>query len=525
MPDVTGFPDGIVMTALALDAEGPVPALSVRKLGKSFGGNAALADVDLDVGQGQVHALVGENGSGKSTLIKIISGYHRPDSGRAAVGGQTLPFGNPDASHAVGARFVHQNLGLIHSISVLDNLALQRGFPTRLGTIARRKAIAAAAEALSAVSLDVDPEALVGSLSPAERTGVAVARAFSRDQQSPPRLLVLDEPTATLPEREVSKLITITRAASARGVGVLYVTHRLDEVFELAEVVTVLRDGRVHARTPVAQLTRQDLVGQLVGSELSDTRRESSTVPVAGGRKILDVHGLSTDVLHDISLQLHAGEILGVAGITGSGRETVCAAIFGAVEQTTGHVVIGGTPMPHGQPQARIAAGMAMVPADRQRFGGFFALTARENLTITRLSPHWRRGLLRKGSERKEGARWFRVLDVRPPSAYEQPLGSFSGGNQQKLVLAKWLRTGPKVLLVDEPTQGVDIGAKAVLHHQILEVARGGAGVLVSSTDTDELAALCHRIVIFQRGRLVASLSGDQVTQGRVAHACVAENL
>ena len=462
---------------------------------------------------------------GSSTLIKIISGYHRPDTGQVTVGGQSLPFGNPDASHTVGARFVHQNLGLIQSISVLDNLALQRGFPTRLGTIARRKAVAAAAEALAAVSLDVDPEALVGSLTPAERTGVAVARAFSRDLQSPPRLLVLDEPTATLPEREVSKLITITRAAAASGVGVLYVTHRLDEVFELAEVVTVLRDGRVHARTPVAKLTREALVGQLVGTELSDTRREASAVSRADKRLVLEVRELLTDVLHSISLDLRAGEILGVAGITGSGRETVCAAIFGAVDRTAGRVVAGGTPLPHGQPHACIAAGVAMVPADRERFGGFPGLTARENLTITRLRPHWRRGLLRKGSERKEGAQWFRTLDVRPASAYEQPLGSFSGGNQQKLVLAKWLRTGPKVLLVDEPTQGVDIGAKAILHHQILEVARGGAGVLVSLTDTDELAALCHRIVIFQRGRLVASLSGAQVTQGRVAHACVAENV
>jgi ribose transport system ATP-binding protein len=375
------------------------------------------------------------------------------------------------------------------------------------------------------VSLDVDPEALVGNLTPAERTGVAVARAFSRDLRSPPRLLVLDEPTATLPEREVSKLIAITRAAASRGVGVLYVTHRLDEVFELAEVVTVLRDGRVHARTPVAELTRQALVGQLLGSELSDTRRESSTVAVADGRMVLAVQGLSTDVLRDISLNLRAGEILGIAGITGSGRETICAAIFGAVDRTAGRVVVGGTPMPHAQPHALIAAGVAMVPADRQRFGGFFGLTARENLTITGLRPHWRRGLLRKDSERQEGAKWFRNLDVRPPSAYEQPLGSFSGGNQQKLVLAKWLRTGPKVLLVDEPTQGVDIGAKAILHHQILEVARGGAGVLVSSTDTDELAALCHRVLILQRGRLVASLSGAQVTQGNVAHACVAENV
>jgi ribose transport system ATP-binding protein len=505
------------------DVQGRDAALTVRHLSKSFGGSAALSDVSLDVSPGQVHALVGENGSGKSTLIKIISGYHRPDSGTVAVGGELLPLGNPDASHAVGARFVHQNLGLIHEISVLDNLSLQRGFPTRLGTITRRKALAAATDALAAVSLQVDPEALVSDLTPAERTGVAVARAFGQDLKSPPRLLVLDEPTATLPEREVSKLITITQAAAAHGVGVLYVTHRLDEVFELAEVVTVLRDGRVHARTPVAGLTRQALIRQLVGDELTEISRQASTLSAAEGRVLLDVHELSTDVLHDVSLRLRAGEVLGVAGITGSGRESVCAAIFGAVERTGGRVSVGGTQLRSAQPSALIEAGVAMIPADRERLGGFFGLTARENLTITDLHPHWRGGLMRKGTERSESATWFRNLDVRPPAAYELPFGSFSGGNQQKLVFGKWLRTRPKVLLIDEPTQGVDIGAKAVLHRQILQTARSGAAVLVSSTDIDELAALCHRVVIFQRGRLVACLSGAEVTQGSIAHACVAE--
>jgi ribose transport system ATP-binding protein len=498
-------------------------ALSVRHLSKSFGGGAALTDVDLDVPPGHVHALVGENGSGKSTLIKIISGYHRPDSGTVMIGGAALPFGNPDASHAMGGRFVHQNLGLVHSLSVLDNLLLQRGFPTRLGTISRRGAAAAAAEALAAVSLDVSLDTLVGDLTPAERTGVAIARAFSRDPRSAPRLLVLDEPTATLPEREVSKLLTITRAA-AREVGVLYVTHRLDEIFEIAEVVTVLRDGRVHARTPVAGLTRPALVKQLVGNELTEVSRQSSALPGTDGRVVLDVRGISTSVLQDVCLQVRAGEIVGIAGITGSGRETVCPAIFGAVAKTGGQVLADGTPLPDGQPHASIEAGVAMIPGDRQRYGGILGLTARENLTITGLRPHWRTGLVRKRSERQEGAQWFRDLDIRPAAGYELAFGSFSGGNQQKLVFAKWLRTHPKVLLIDEPTQGVDIGAKAALHGQILQAARDGAAVLVSSADTDELAALCNEVVVLQWGKVVARLSGTEVTQGSIAHACVAES-
>jgi ribose transport system ATP-binding protein len=505
-------------------APGRATALSVRQLSKSFGGSAALADVDLDVMTGHVHALVGENGSGKSTLIKIISGYHRPDSGTVMVGGTVLPHGDPDASHMMGARFVHQNLGLVHSLSVLDNLSMQRGYPTRFGTISRRRAVAAATDALAAVSLDVNPEALVGDLTPAERTGVAVARAFSRDTRSVPRLLVLDEPTATLPEREVSKLIAITRAA-AREVGVLYVTHRLDEIFEIAEVVTVLRDGRVHARAPVAGLTRQALIKLLIGNELTEISRQSSALQTAEGQVVLDVQGVSTNVLQDVSLQVRAGEILGIAGITGSGRESVCSAVFGAVRRDGGRVLVGGTSIPNDRPQASIEAGVAMIPADRERYGGIFSLTARENLTLTGLRPHWRRGLMRKRSERQEGARWFRDLDIRPAAGYDLAFGSFSGGNQQKLVFAKWLRMRPKVILADEPTQGVDIGAKATLHGQILKAAQSGAAVLVSSADADELAALCNRVIVLQWGRVVARLSGTEVTEGSITHACVADTL
>jgi ribose transport system ATP-binding protein len=238
---------------------------------------------------------------------------------------------------------------------------------------------------------------------------------------------------------------------------------------------------------------------------------------------VLDVRGISTSVLQDVSLQVRAGEILGIAGITGSGRETVCSAVFGAVRRDGGRVLVGGTSIPDDRPHAAIEAGVAMIPADRERYGGIFGLTARENLTVTGLRPHWRRGLVRKRSERQEGARWFRDLDIRPTAGYELALGSFSGGNQQKLVFAKWLRMRPKVILADEPTQGVDIGAKATLHGQILKAARSGAAVLVSSADADELAALCNRVIVLQWGRVVARLSGTEVTQGSITHACVAD--
>ena len=316
---------------------GSTAAVRIDGLSKTFPGQVALAGVDLTINPGEVHALLGENGSGKSTLIKVLSGFHKPDQGSAVqINGEPLPFGNPGAGHRLGARFVHQDLGLITTSSIADNLFLGSRYPSAFGTIRVRAQRAAARKALEAVGLDLDPDQLVQTLSPAQRTGVAVARALRPETGETVHLLVLDEPTATLPDNEVNQLLATVRAVASRGIGVIYVTHRIDEIFEIANRVSVLRDGVVVAQREVEGLTRAALVGLLVGGELAAVEQAAAEVDTHAGEVVLSVDSLSADRINDISFDALTHCITGIAGITGSGRESVLATIFGAVDRTGG---------------------------------------------------------------------------------------------------------------------------------------------------------------------------------------------
>ncbi|WP_250282877.1 MULTISPECIES: sugar ABC transporter ATP-binding protein [unclassified Frankia] len=501
-------------------------ALAVRGVSKTFFGNPALSGVDIDVAAGEVHALLGENGSGKSTIIKILAGYHRPDpGGEVLVAGRALEPGSPDSAYALGCRFVHQDLGLIDSRSIADNLALVAGFPLKWGTVRDGELRRTARRDLARVGLDLDPDLLVGTLSPAERTGVAVARALREDASAPPvSLLVLDEPTATLPDAEVQHLLAMVRTVANRGVGVLYVTHRLEEVFQVATTITVLRDGHRVARVPVASVSRAELISLLVGTEFEDVHRVSAELPVEHDEPLLVADAVSAGPIDRISLEIRAGDVVGVAGITGSGRESLLSVLFGAHPRQAGTVRVGQTALPPSRPDLAMRAGVAFLPPDRKTQGGFLDLGVRENMTISDLAPFWRRLRLSRRQEKSEVTGWIERLSVRPAAA-EAPLSSLSGGNQQKVLFAKWLRRTPKVFLLDEPTQGVDIGAKADLHLEILEAARAGAGVVVSSSDTDELAALCHRVLVLREGRIAASLAGSAVTAAAISHACLGADL
>ncbi|WP_131770280.1 sugar ABC transporter ATP-binding protein [Candidatus Protofrankia californiensis] len=499
---------------------GPL-ALAMRGVSKTFFGHAALSSVDIDVAAGEIHALLGENGSGKSTIIKILSGYHRPDpGGEITVAGRTLDPGSPDSAYALGCRFVHQDLGLIDSRSIADNLALVAGFPLKWGTVREAELRRNARRDLSRIGLDLDPDLLVGELSPAERTGVAVARALREDESAPVSLLVLDEPTATLPDAEVQQLLSIVRTVAAGGVGVLYVTHRLDEVFQVAATITVLRDGHRVARVPVSSVDRAELISLLVGTEFEDIHRVSAELPTEHDQPLLVADAVSSGPIDRISLEVRAGDVVGLAGITGSGRESLLSVLFGAHPRQAGVVRVGEVQLPSLRPDLAMKAGLAFLPPNRKTQGGFFDLTVRENITVSDLEPFWRRLRLSRRRENAEVASWIDRLSVRPPST-EAPLSSLSGGNQQKVLFAKWLRRSPKVLLLDEPTQGVDIGAKAELHMEILQAARSGAGVVVSSSDTDELAALCHRVLVLREGRIAAHLAGSAVTAAAISRACL----
>jgi ribose transport system ATP-binding protein len=500
-------------------------ALAVRGVSKTFAGTVALKAVDFEVRAGEVHALLGENGSGKSTIIKILAGYHEPDPGsEILVSGADLESGSADASYRAGCRFVHQDLGLVETSSIADNLALVSGFPCRFGTVRTRDLNRIARRDLAQLGLDLDPKRLVATLSPAERTGVAVARALHEDPSTPVRLLVLDEPTATLPDREVERLLAIVRSVAARGVGVLYVTHRLDEVFEVAQRITVLRDGYRVATVPVAEVDRPGLVTLLVGSELDEIRAVSDELPPEDGEPLLVADDLHGQHLNGVSLSIRPGDVVGIAGITGSGREGLLAAIFGAQPRLRGHVSVQGAKLGSNEPARAMRAGIAYLPADRKSLGCFLELSTQENISISDLSKHWRWPKLSRRAERVETQEWIERLDVRPQIAARLPMASLSGGNQQKVLFAKWLRRAPKVFLLDEPTQGVDVGAKADLHLEILRAARGGAGVAISSSDTDELAALCHRVLVLQDGRVAAHLTGSSVTAAEISRACLANN-
>ncbi len=506
---------------VAAQPPAPAPALLVRSLTKTFVGGRALDGVDLEVAAGEVHALLGENGSGKSTLIKVLSGYHRPDQGALVqIGGRDLAFASAHSSYELGARFVHQDLGLIEAASIIDNLAFGPGFPTKWGTIRSGVARRRAGTALEQMELDVDPNRPVASLSPAQKTGVAVARALLADEGNPVHLLVLDEPTARLPEEEVEHLLGIVRAVSRRGIGVLYVTHRLDEVFEIATRASVLRDGLKIASEPVAGLTRDALLHHLLGAALESPHRLVAH-EITRDKPTLKVDALTSEILRRVSFEVFPGEVVGVAGITGSGRDALCATLFGARPRDGGEVIVRGEPLPALRPDLAMARDVAYVPAERKLHGCFVELSACENIGISNLREFWRAPSLRRSAEVGIARRWFDRFGVRPSDAIDRPMSSFSGGNQQKVVFGKWLQRGPVLLLLDEPTQGVDVGAKAELHTALFDAAQEGAAILMSSSDVDELVATCDRVIVLRSGRVVATLRGDQITVHSLTRAAL----
>jgi ABC-type sugar transport system ATPase subunit len=481
------------------------PLLRVSGLSKTFPGLRALYDVDFAVRRGEIVALVGQNGSGKSTLVKILTGIHQADPGGRIEG--------PAHDDGGSIHVIHQDLGLVPQLNTVENLDLGRRYGARGALPTRRREEAEhARELLRQFDAAFDVTAPVGALTPAERTIVAIARALD-GWERPEGLLVLDEPTAALHSDEVGRLFTAVRRAASRGAGVLFVSHRLDEVMDLADRVLVLRDGRLVADTPVAALDHEELVRLIVGEALEDAApRERRT----GGEESLHVRGLQGGTVRELRLDARAGEVVGVSGILGSGREHVAALLFGALRRAGGEVRVAGVTLPPGDPRAAIAVGVAYVPADRHADGAVMTMRVRENVTL----PNLRRlrrlmGWLDAPAERRDVHGWVDRIGLRPAEP-ERPLELFSGGNQQKVVLAKWLRNEPRLLLLDEPTQGADVGAKAAIYELVHDAAARGAAVVVASSDTAELAALCDRVVVFSDGIVSAEITGRDLTEERL---------
>lgn len=480
--------------------------LELSNVSKRFGPQLALDDVSLIVRAGEVHALAGHNGSGKSTVVKLLAGYHQPEPGyQARVDGQPFTLGDAAAAQAAGLRFVHQDLGLVDALDVVDNIALSTTYPTALGGRIRwGTARAQARELLAGLGYDIDPTALVGTLSPVERTGVAIARALHGWQEQV-RLLVLDEPTAALTAPEVAQLFSTIERLRARDLGVIFVTHHLRELFEICDQVTVLRDGRVVATQPVAEVAdEEELVTMMLGVRVRPTGATSGTTRVAT-KPTLSVRALGTATLRDIDLDVAAGEIVGVAGVAGSGRDELAGALFGA-HARRGTVTVNDSTIPPQRPDRAIAAKMACLAAQRQRTGVIATMTMSQNLTVAQIPHRGHGALLGRRAERAEAAQWLERLSVTPFDP-DRELHALSGGNQQKVLLGRWLRLRPRVLILDEPTEGVDAGTTRVVHQLIQQAARDGAAVLICSADTDELVTLADRIVVLRRGALAETVT------------------
>jgi len=485
-------------------------------ISKTFDKVEVLHSIDFDLLPGEVHALVGENGAGKSTLMKIAAGVHQADAGSIALTGESFAPRNPFDSLAAGIAMVHQELSLAPDVSIAENILAGRE-PSRVGFVRWRELYARAEALLAEFDLDVQADTPVASLSAGYRQIVEVLKALASD----PQIVIFDEPTSSLEAHESDLVLRTIRHLADRGIGVVYISHRMQEVFQVASRVTVLRDGGRVATKPTKDTSIEEIVNAMVGREISAMYPPKSS---SVGAPLLRVEGLGRKgKFEEISFSLRKGEILGFSGLVGAGRTETMRAIFGADPIDTGSIFLDGS-MVAGNPKSKIqnwavpraiAAGLAYVPEDRKTLGLFLDRSVEDNVASANLVRCSRRGLLRSSLSRHLAVEACRLLAIKARDV-EQEVSSLSGGNQQKALLARWLATEPKVLIVDEPTRGVDIGAKSEIHRILREYAQKGNGVIVVSSEMPELLGLCDRILVMREGRIAGEASGATMTEERL---------
>lgn len=492
------------------------PVLRVTGVSKTFADRTVLRDFDLELRAGEVHGLLGENGSGKSTFIKILSGFHAPDpGGELWVRGEPvpLPLKVTDPPH-LGVGFVHQDLPLFDSGSVLENVRVGRydaGAGWRIRWRSERRLVA---RALAEFGLAIDPDTPMRDLGAIDRAMIAIIRALDQIRGVDEAVLVLDEPTAYLPTDGVERLFSAIRDVAARGIGILFVTHRLEEIGEIADRVTVLRDGVRVLTASAAHLTQNKLIEAILGVPLTEYYPEQHP---PSGEPMLTANGVSGKVVRDVALTVGRGEIVGVTGLIGMGFDELPYLLFGAAPDAEGTLTVNGRSesLASLTPSGALRAGLAMVPANRARDGAVGGAAISENVTLLTIGKHFRGGRLRHRAEKREVTELMDEFDVRPRYP-DQKFGLFSGGNQQKALLAKWLTHNPKVLLLHEPTQGVDIGARRDVFAKIRRAADKGTAIMIASAEYEDLAALCDRVLVLRHGRVVSELAGDRLTHERV---------
>jgi ABC-type sugar transport system ATPase subunit len=511
-------------------ADSRQPRLRAEGLSKTFGSARVLTDADIEVGAGQIHALIGANGSGKSTLVKCITGVERPDhGGRLEIDGHEVRGEySTKVAHDLGVRVVHQEAPLIDGLTLAETVGHHRGFPLAGPLIRRRKLARETTEIFARLGVDVSPDARAASLSPPERAMVMLALALGSGDG---RLIVLDEPTASLTSGDAERFLEAVQEAARQGAGVLFVTHRLNEVFEICEDVTVLRDGAVVARTVSTRTTPDELIDEIVGPTVDREAVGAAKVPerflsahageaVAGrdGRRpgpALEASGLATEIIDGVSVEVRPGEIVGISGLLGSGAAEVCSVLAGAAPVEAGTVKVAGEELPAGfGTRDAMAAGISYVPGDRLREGGIGRLSLVENMILPNLEHY---GLSRR-RQLTDFEEIVAALDVRPPEP-RRPFGTLSGGNQQKVIVGKWALLRPFVFLLDNPTAGVDPGAREDILGLLQGLAEAGTAVLVHSSEPEELVRLATRVLVVKEGRIVKELRGEEVTERAIAAA------
>jgi ABC-type sugar transport system ATPase subunit len=486
------------------------PRLEAQGMFKSYGGVAAVRDVSIAIGRGEVHALVGENGAGKSTLIGILSGARSADAGAMSLDGEPFAPSGPKEALEAGIGTVYQDPQIVAGMSVAENIFLGR-FETAHGVMRSRQMVAEARRLIDALELDLLPQSSCGKLSVAEKQLVQIARAASYDTL---RLLILDEPTSSLTPSEADVLFSLVLRLRDRGVSVLFVTHRLEEVIEHADRITVLRDGHHVATVDKPEVSIDDLVRHMVGRDVPAGRS-----PVRGGSRggevALSVRGLGGARYRDVSFDVHVGEIFGMFGLVGSGRTEVLRGIFGADRPTAGKIHIAGRPYEPKSVRHAIRSGLALVPEDRKGQGLVANLSVSENLMLATSARHTRIGFVGRRAHRRVTDQYTRELGIRMAGP-DAPVASLSGGNQQKVVIARWLATRPRVLLLDEPAAGIDVGAKAEVYRLVESIAAEGTPVVVVSSELPEILRLSDRIAVMHEGRLTGVLDRDEATEERL---------
>lgn len=488
------------------------PVLELADVQKAFGSVIALRSGTISVDAGSIHALVGENGAGKSTLVKIVAGLYQRDAGTFRLRGEDVDFTSTAQSKAAGVAVIYQEPTLFPDLSVTENIFMGRQPTGRFARIDRKAMRREVERLFTRLGVAIDPDRLAEGLSIADQQVIEIAKAVSLDAS----LLIMDEPTAALSGREVDRLFAIARSLRDEGRALIFISHRFDEVFALCDTITVMRDGAYIATGAIADTSVDEIVRQMVGREVTELFPKQ---PAEIGEPLLEVDGLTTPgVFHDISFTVRSGEIVGLAGLVGAGRSEVARAIFGVDSYREGAVRMRGKPIPQGEPTAAMRAGIALVPEDRRKQGLVVESGVGRNITLAIRRELARFGLLTTAMENRAAEVWASRLEVKA-QALDTVAATLSGGNQQKVVLAKWLATKPEVLIIDEPTRGIDVGTKAEVHRLLSQLAGEGMGILMISSELPEVLGMADRVLVMREGRITAEIDRADATSENVMYA------